>query len=233
MSGFFSSKKEATARAADFEGTVHRKNQLLIRVCVGAMIGGLLCGALGLTAVVRMMPLKTTEIHLYSVDNQTGRTEEVTRVTGGVLSENEAVARYFTDAYLKAREGYNYFRLQFDYDTVMAYSSDPVAGEYTDLFKSPQDPQKIYSNAEHTATVEVISKLISPSSAAGDPDKIAVVRYKKTITQVLTGAKREEYWVAKLTFRFVPENNLGKADRDKNPLGFVVTSYLTEKENRK
>ncbi|WP_239528760.1 VirB8/TrbF family protein, partial [Stenotrophomonas maltophilia] len=77
---------------------------------------GALIGVLSLIALIIVLPLKETETYIYSVDNQTGRAEEMTKVTNSTLNENEAVSRFFVDTYLKAREGYNYFRLQQDYD---------------------------------------------------------------------------------------------------------------------
>ncbi|EBU6655464.1 TPA: virB8 family protein [Providencia stuartii] len=229
---FFKNKETAIENAALFEDVIYKKEQRLKWVYLGTGILGALIGVLSLIALIIVLPLKETETYIYSVDNQTGRAEEMTKVTNSTLNENEAVSRFFVDTYLKAREGYNYFRLQQDYDLVMSYSSDSVGNEYTAIFKSPQAPQTIYRKGEQTVKVDVLSKIISDSSKADDPDKLASVRYKRTITEVLTGSKREEFWVARITFRFIPENTLTREERDSNPLGFVVTSYLTEKENR-
>ncbi|MGK3160345.1 VirB8/TrbF family protein (plasmid) [Serratia marcescens] len=65
-----------------------------------------------------------------------------------------------------------------------------------------------------------------------DPDKTAIVRFKKVIKDVTSNTSRTEYWNARLTFRITPQNKAKIGDVDDNPLGFVVTSYQAEKENR-
>lgn len=228
----FKNKETAIENAALFEDVLYKKEQRLKTACLSTGIVGALIGVLSLSALIMVLPLKETVTYIYSVDNQTGRAEEMTKVTNSSLNDNEVLGRFFVDTYLKAREGYNYFRLQQDYDTVMLYSSEGVGKEYTEIFKTPQAPQIVYRKGEQTVKVDVLSKIISNSANVNDPDKLASVRYQRTVKDVLTGIIHEEYWVARITFRFVPENTLSGEERDNNPLGFVVTSYLTEKENR-
>lgn len=228
----FKSKKELSESSLLFEDIIGKKEKTIRRVYLSAAVTGVIISILSLTAVITLLPLKETETRIFSVDNQTGRTEEIVTVNDASVTAEKALARYFTDTYIKAREGYNYFRLQQDYDTVMLFSAEPVATEYNAVFKTDKKPQNIYRKGEQTAKIEVLSKIISDSSNKSDPDKQASVRFKKTVQDIITGQQREEYWVLKMTYRFIPDAEMTVSERDKNPLGFVVTSYLTEKENR-
>lgn len=225
-------KKDTTGNAQLFEEVLFQKDLMLKKIYGIVAITGVAFGLLSLLALIVMLPLKRVDTRIFSVDSQTGRTEEIVSVKGGELSENKALARFFVKKYIEWREGYNYFRLQQDYDAVMLYSNDAVANEYNQLFKGTNRPQDIYHKGEQTAKIDVLSKIISDSSNPSDPDKLAMVRFKKTIRDVTSGSERVEYWNARLTFRITPPNKAKGSDVDDNPLGFVVTSYQAEKENR-
>ncbi len=141
---------------------------------------GVTFGLLGIIAVIVMLPLKRIDTRIFMVDKLTGRQEEVVSVKGGDLTQNQAMGRFFVKKYIEWREGYNYFRLQMDYDAVMLYSNDAVANEYNQLFKGANRPQDVYHKGEQTAKVDVLSIIISDSSNPSDPDKLAMVRFKKT-----------------------------------------------------
>lgn len=198
---------------------------------VGFFIGGvgLLFGALGLTAVLMLLPLKQTELELYTVDNTTGRVEKVTHVKEEDIFSQEAMAKAFATNYVKLREGYNYFSLQRDYDTVPLFGSDEVNDEYLAFFNSKNSPDTVYQKAAHIVDIEVISNVVSDATS---PDKLDQIRFKKTIRRVADGSTKVEYWNARLTFRYLPEKALTEAQREANPLGFTVTSYQRDKELR-
>lgn len=225
-------KKDPMGNAQLFEEVLFQKDLMLKKIYGVGAITGAAFGLLSLLALIVMLPLKRVDTRIFTVDNQTGRTEEIVSVKGGELSENKSLARFFVKKYIEWRESYNYFRLQQDYDTVMLYSNDAVANEYNQLFKGTNRPQDIYHKGEQTAKIDVLSKIISDSSNPSDPDKLAMLRFKKTIRDVTSGSQRVEYWNARLTFRITPSNKAKGADVDDNPLGFVVTSYQAEKENR-
>lgn len=225
-------KPDPNGNAILFEEIVYQKEVLIKRIYAWGAVIGILFGLLSLVALIVMLPLKRVDTRIFMVDSMTGAQEEIVSVKGGELSENTALARFFVQKYISWREGYNYFRLQQDYDTVMMYSNDAVANEYNQQFKGNNRPQDIYHKGEQTAQITVLSKIITDSSNPDDPDKTALVRYRKTIKDVTSNTSRTEYWNARLTFRITPQNKAKTGDVDDNPLGFVVTSYQAEKENR-
>ncbi|CNI37532.1 TriG protein [Yersinia thracica] len=198
---------------------------------VGFFIGGvgLLIGVLGLTAVLLLLPLKHTELELYTVDNTTGRVEKVTHVKEEDVFSQVAMAKAFAANYVKLRESYNYFSLQRDYDTVPLFGSDEVNADYLAFFNSKNSPDTVYQKAAYVVEVEIISNVVSEATA---PDKLAQIRFKKTTRRVADGSKKIEFWNARVTFRYVPDKALTEAQREANPLGFTVTSYQRDKEIR-
>lgn len=182
-----------------------------------------------IAAVIVMLPLKKSEIQLFSVDKQTGRTEFVSSVLDKDISTQEAMAKFFGANYVKLREGYNYFALQHDYDIVQLYSSAAVKGEYLAMFAGKEAPDKVYQNADYVVDTEIISNVIT---SATKPDMLDTIRLKKTIRSVQNGSVRTEIWNIRLTYHYIPSAKLSSSQRENNPLGYVVTSYQRDKELR-
>ena len=203
-----------------------RDKKIAIAIAVVATVFALLC----LVALIVLLPLKNTEVDLYTVDSHSGRAEYVTRVKENAITSEEALAKAFAANYTKLREGYNYFSLQNDYDTVQLFNSAQVNASYLALFAGQDAPDKVYQNAQNVVDIEVISNLISPATA---PDMLATLRIKRTIRHVVDGATRVEFWVVRLTYHYEPQKALTEAQRESNPLGFIVTSYQRDKELRK
>lgn len=187
----------------------------------GFVVGGvgLLIAVLALVAVVVMLPLKQTDVDLYTVDNHTGRVEHVTRTSKTSLAAN----------YVKVRERYVYPSLQDDYETVQVYNAPQVNDDYLALYAGKNAPDKVYKNGAHTVKVEILSNQITDGTA---PDKVATVRYKKIIRRLADNSTRNEYWDARFTFHSDPDKDMSDAEREINYFGFTVTSWQTDREIR-
>ena len=227
----FKKKKEVTESSTTFEEKNVVLQENMNRIYKFGGVAGIGIGVLSLLALNAALPLRTTVVEAYFLNSVTGVAERLTSVTKENLSENQALAKYFITQYVKRREGYNYFSLQHDYDYVLLYSAENVATEYNALINSDQSPKVIYNKAEKTASVQDNpSVIISPSSRKDDKDMGAYVRYKLTIRNVATGKEDYEYWNVRLTYRIDPQVEMASGDRNNNPLKFVVTSYVRDKE---
>lgn len=180
-------------------------------------------------AVVTLTPLKKTELAIVSVDKTTGRTELITQVKEEEIVQADALARYFVDKYIQLREGYNYPSLQSDYETVQLYSANAVKDDYLRLFDSEQAPDKIYNNNSSHVDIDIISNIISNATP---PEKLSTVRFKKTTRNFKTGLVTTDFWTARITYRFEPSKKMQSSEREINPLGFIVTSYVAVKDVR-
>lgn len=227
----FKKKKEVTDSSSSFEEKNVVLQEKMNRIYKFGGVGGMAVGVLSLLALNTALPLKSTVVDAYFLNGVTGVAERLTSVTKENLYENEAIAKYFITQYVKRREGYNYFSLQHDYDYVLLYSAENVATDYNALINSNESPKVIYNKAEKTASVQDNpSVIISPSSRRDDKDMGAYVRFKLTIRNVATGQENYEYWNVRLTYRIDPQVEMASGDRNNNPLKFVVTSYVRDKE---
>ncbi|CAG74520.1 putative conjugal transfer protein [Pectobacterium atrosepticum SCRI1043] len=193
-----------------------------------AAVGFTLAG-LAIAAVIILLPLKTTEIELWSVDKQTGRYEYMTRIKERDISTEEALAHSLAAHYVTLREGYNYFSLQRDYDDVQLFNSDSVNKEYLDGFNGDQAPDVIFHKADYVVSVDTISNVHAPATA---PDRLATLRIKRTLRRIADNSVKTDFWNIRLTWRYLPRKQLTDSQREVNPLGFIVTSYQRDKELR-
>lgn len=190
---------------------------------------GFVLAAMVITALIILLPLKTTEIELWSVDRQTGRYEYMTRIKEKDISTEEALAHALSAHYVRLREGYNYFSLQRDYDEVQLFNSDSVNKDYLDGFNDNQAPDIIFNKAENVVYIEIISNVHSTATA---PDHLAALRIKRTIRRISDNSVKTDVWNIRLTYRYLPRKQLTDSQREVNPLGFIVTSYQRDKELR-
>ncbi|MDQ1228443.1 type IV secretion system protein VirB8 [Pantoea ananatis] len=187
----------------------------------------LVLAVLALTALVMILPLKQTIVKLYTVNEHTGGGQFITSVSETSLTAEQAVERGWVKRYVMLREGYNYFALQHDYDTVQLFNTPDVNNAYLTWYSGPEAPDVVYKKASYIASVEIINIQISDATK---PDKLANVRFKKTIRRVLDNTTRTEFWDVRMTFHFEPERKMSGAERLENDLGLTVTSYQRDKE---
>ncbi|WP_410677495.1 VirB8 family type IV secretion system protein [Citrobacter braakii] len=190
---------------------------------------GLLIAVLALIAVVVMLPLKQTVIELYTVDNHTGRVEHVTRASKTHLTAEAAYQKAITASYVRLRERYVYPVLQDDYRTVQIYNSPQVNDDYLALYAGKDAPDRVYQNGAHTVRIDILSNQLTDGT---DPEKVATLRYKKTIRRLADNTTRTEYWDVRLTFHSDPVREMGDTEREVNPFGFTVTSWQADREIR-
>lgn len=197
----------------------------------GFVVGGagLVIGILSVIAIIIMLPLKQTDVELYAIEMPAGRVEHITRTSKTSLTAVEAVEKAKVARYIKMRESYNYFSLQHDYDTVQIYGTPDVNNQYLAWYAGKEAPDVIYQNAAYIATVDIISSQISDATT---PDKLATVRFKKTIRRIADNSTRIEYWDIRMTFHFDMNKEMKDTEREENEFGFTVTSYQRDKEIR-
>ncbi|ATY90372.1 MULTISPECIES: virB8 family protein [Enterobacterales] len=217
----------ASSRA--FESVLLEKDEREKKMAWRIAAIGFALAAKAITALIILLPLKTTEIELWSVDKQTGRYEYMTRIKEQSISTEKALAQALAAHYVRLREGYNYFALQRDYDDVQLFNSDSVNRDYLDGFNSNQAPDIIFNKAEYVVSIDIISNVHATATA---PDHLATLRIKRTIRRIVDNSVKTDVWNIRLTYRYLPRKQLTDSQREVNPLGFIVTSYQRDKELR-
>lgn len=217
------------ASSRTFESVLLEKDEREKKLAWRIAAIGFALAAMAITALIILLPLKTTEIELWSVDKQTGRYEYMTRIKEQSISTEKALAQALAAHYVRLREGYNYFALQRDYDDVQLFNSDSVNRDYLDGFNSNQAPDVIFNKAEYVVSIDIISNV---HATATDPEHLATLRIKRTIRRIVDNSVKTDVWNIRLTYRYLPRKQLTDSQREVNPLGFIVTSYQRDKELR-
>ena len=199
-----------------FESILLEKEERSRKTAWRVAAAGLVLAAMAIAAIIILLPLKTSDTELWSVDKQTGRYEYMTRVKERDIAAEKALAHSLAAHYVRLREGYNYFSLQRDYDDVQ-------------LFNGDQAPDVIFNKAEYVVYIAIISNVHAPATG---PDNLATLRIKRTIRRVADNSVKTDVWNIRLTYRYVPHRQLTDSQREVNPLGFIVTSYQRDKELR-
>nr|WP_113867792.1 type IV secretion system protein [Brenneria salicis]NMN92903.1 type IV secretion system protein VirB8 [Brenneria salicis ATCC 15712 = DSM 30166]RBP60979.1 type IV secretion system protein VirB8 [Brenneria salicis ATCC 15712 = DSM 30166]RLM29754.1 hypothetical protein BHG07_14450 [Brenneria salicis ATCC 15712 = DSM 30166] len=221
--------EKVLASSRNFETVILEKDAREKKVAWLMAAVGFILAAMAIVALIIQLPLKTTDIELWSVDKQTGRYEYMTRIKERDISTEDALAHSLAAHYVRLREGYNYFSLQRDYDDVQLFNSDSVNKEYLDGFNSDQAPDVIFNKAEYVVYIDIISNVHASATA---PDHLATLRIRRTIRRIADNSVKTDVWNIRLTYRYLPRKQLTDSQREVNPMGFIVTSYQRDKELR-
>ncbi|WP_410014858.1 virB8 family protein [Sodalis sp. C49] len=224
-----SEAEKVLASSRTFEAVILEKDERARKVAWLMAAVGFTLAAMTIAAIIILLPLKTTEIELWSVDKQTGRYEYMTRIKERDISSEESLAHALAANYVKLREGYNYFSLQRDYDDVQLFNSDSVNKDYLDGFNNDQAPDVIFNKAEYVVYIDIISNVHASATA---PDHLATLRIRRTIRRIADNSVKTDVWNIRLTYRYLPRKQLTDSQREVNPMGFIVTSYQRDKELR-
>ncbi|ARR51782.1 type IV secretion system protein (plasmid) [Photobacterium damselae subsp. damselae] len=176
-------------------------------------------------ALALLMPLKTSELTVLTVDKQTGHVELQTSLEmENGLSKNEAIDGYFISQYVRWHEGYQWETLQENVDNIALFSTDNVYNAYEKIMIGENSLQQKWGN-RLSADVEILSIRFNETKP------IATVRFKKTISYTNSeGKSKPTIWIATIGFDYFVDEKLSLADRYKNPLNFKVTAWRLDPE---
>ncbi len=196
-----------------------RETRIAWRVAAGAGVIALLLAL----ALLLLVPLKSVEPYVLTVDRQTGSVEPAMGLSSGKLTQNEAVMQAQLAGYVIARETFDATDLALQYRRVQILSSPPVARAYVAEMaaNNPDSPLNTLGRGD-TVSIKVRSVSLIGEGAG-------LVRYTATRTALGSGSGQQSNFVAAISFGF---NNrpLRPADRFDNPLGFQVTRYRRDAE---
>lgn len=187
---------------------------ILSFVCMGISI-------LSLITLVLILPLKTFEPYIVTVDRSTGYLEVTRGLTQGNLTQDEAITDANLVKYVSARESYNPAILRENYDLVSLLSTNKALTEFRSLWdgKNPNNPSVIYGKQTN-----IDIKIQSVSFIGDNTASIRFLRELHDNNQIKTSS-----WNAVIEFQY-SQKPLKMADRFSNPLGFQVLSYRINPE---
>jgi len=177
---------------------------------------------LSLLAFVLMLPLKSFEPYVVTVDSTTGYIEVKSGLTRPAnLTEQQAVTQANVVRYIRNREGYDPFAIEERFGIAALLSTDEAARELQELFSAanPQNPAKIYGKLKRV--------LVDVKSVTFPNASTAIVRFstnEKSDTESIV-----RHWISVVRFRYT-DTPIRNEWRFENPLGFQVYSYRRDQE---
>lgn len=174
-------------------------------------------------AILLLVPLKTVQPYVLTVDRQSGAVQMATGLAAGKLTQNQAIIQAHLANYVRARESFDASDLAVQYRRVQLLSSSEVARAYVRSMAAdnPASPLRTLR------TGEMLTVTIKSVSVVGDG--LALVRFdvdRKGVGGIPAGRGS---FVSALSFGF-SERPLRMEDRFDNPLGFQVTRYRRDSE---
>lgn len=196
-----------------------RELRIAWRVAAGAAAIAVL---LAITLLL-LVPLKTVQPYVLTVDRNTGAVEAATTVAEGRLSQNEAVIKAQLAGYVIARETFDSTDLAEQYRRVQILSAPPVARAYVGEMaaNNPASPLNTLNRGD------MVAIRIKSVSLIGD--NAALVRFTADRKAAGAATGQTSDYVAAISFGF-SGRPLRAADRFDNPLGFQVTRYRRDDE---
>jgi type IV secretory pathway component VirB8 len=179
---------------------------------------------LAIAAIAMMMPLKESVPYVIRVDNTTGVPDIVTAITDKAVTGDEVMDKYWLAHYVRARETYDWYTLQRDYNTVGLLSSANVGQGYAQLFEGKDALDKTYGKTVR-ATVEILSVVPTGKNTG-------TVRFIKTTKRVDQEGSPGTVtkWVATVAYEYRSTALIKESARLVNPFGFQVLTYRVDPE---
>ncbi len=171
-------------------------------------------------AVASLAPLKRVDPFVIRVDNTTGIVDVVAAMKDGKTNYDEAMNKYFTQWYVRYREGYSKELAPDYYTNVGIMSVNLEQQKYFEFFnpKNPLSPINLYGPYAKVKVRIKSTSFIKPH--------IALVRYTKEIERGLD-KPQVTHWAATITFKYSGAP-MAEKDRAINPLGFQVVEYRND-----
>ncbi|MBC7489944.1 MAG: virB8 family protein [Glaciimonas sp.] len=211
--------KEARSWETDRVQELIKSRRVAWIVCSGA-------GVIALAAVLAvslLAPLKTVEPYVIRVDNSTGIVNLVQAMKDSKTNYDEAMNKYFTQMYVRFREGFSKDLAEEYYSNVGLLSAPLEQQKYLAAFvpSNPLSPLNIYGTY-----AKVTVNILSTSFIKNDT---ALVRYIRNVDR---GPEKTEttHWAATIIFKYSGAP-MSEKDRAVNPLGFQVLEYRNDPES--
>ena len=150
---------------------------------------------LSLMTLLFLLPLKTFEPYVVTVDKGTGYLEVTKGLAGGQITPDDAITQSNLVRYITARESYNSSILRQNYDFVALMSDGSALKEYQQLWngKNPDNPSVRFGQK---ASID-----IKIESVAFLTPKIASVRFLRVLHE--DDQMKTSSWNAIINFEYV------------------------------
>ena len=173
--------------------------------------------------VMLMMPLKSVQPYVVTVDRQTGAVQVATTLKDSKLSENEAVIQAELANYVRTRETFDATDLATSYRRVQLRSSGNVRSAYIATMAADNALSPLHT----LSPGDTIAVRIKSVSLIGRNE--GLVRFDTERSAAGGKIIETRAYVSAMSFGF-NDRPLRLEDRFDNPLGFIVTRYRRDAE---
>lgn len=180
-------------------------------------------------AVLAQGPLRQVIGVPIVVDKTTGETTIAQRLSVETIPPQEALDKHNLAVFVRAREGYNWWWLQRDYDQVSRMAVPGVFADYSHQFDGEGALQKKLASHEEWR-IDIVSVQLAATGRHGNRGE-ATVTYDKvvhTLDRDLPDVTTRH--VASVVYDYQPSVLAKEKDRIENPFGFVVVAYRSDPE---
>ena len=152
------------------------------------------------------------------VNDTTGTVDVVSRLKAGDATYDEVTRKYWTELYVRSREGYSRELAEDYYNTVGLMSGAVEQKRFADFFtpKNPMSPLNVYGEATKVRVIIKGSSFIKKD--------VLLVRYARLVERPGSDRAEVSNWAATVVFRFSGAP-MSEKDRRVNPLGYQVLEY--------
>ena len=180
---------------------------------------------LSVMALAVMVPFYRVVPLPIEVDRLTGESQVIDVLDARHVHTKEIQDKHWVEAYVRARERYDWGLLQMDYDSVLAMSDDVVARDYRGVYSGPDAlDRQIGPNTERR--VRIISTTLPPD----EPGRAVVHIERTTFKNGLANAEPPQRFVITLAYTYRPPVFTRESVAVVNPFGFKVTAYSRDSE---
>ena len=176
---------------------------------------------LSMITLLMILPLKSFEPYVITVDRNTGYLEVTKGLYQGNLTQDEAITQANLVKYVSLRETYNPSILRENYDLASLMSNGQALQEYQQLWngQNPSNPSIVLGRK---AAIDIKIQSVSFLN-----DKTASIRFQRELKE--NNQTKVSYWTAIIDYQYA-QKPMKMSDRFLNPLGFQVTSYRVNPE---
>jgi type IV secretion system protein VirB8 len=177
---------------------------------------------LSLAALVVVLPLKEVVPYVVKVDDVSGDAS-IVQSAASFVNSTDINDKHWLKRYVIARNRYDYYLLQTDFDSVKNFSSDNAMRDYSAQFSDPIKIQDKYKDQ-----VKIVPEILSITITRKG---YATVRYQVSISdRRKSEAPFVQKKIATIAYSYDVKRTGTSSEMIDNPLGFTITGYQTETE---
>lgn len=179
-------------------------------------------------AVVVMMPLKTVDYRLLTVNPDTGMTEIVQPLADAKrITYGEALDKHWLSRYIVTRGSYQWQTVQDAYDYIKLTSRQDVFSAYNTALRAKNSPLEVFKEYKKIRMKDVAISFL-PTQQNQVLAQVSFTRVVVNNDDTPDPSYEPTKWSATVTFDYLKDIKTD-AERILNPLGFQVTSYREDR----